>query len=529
MNKSVYILILIFINISFRLSAQTAIPDSEIADTSGMERDLSAISANIGLFPDSILRELKCIKVKYFGFDPNGFADTTKLRAGILVVSSAVEEDLIHIFKELQELRFPIAKVVPINKYGLNADTTGWNDGASMEDNNTSAFNYRYITLSTELSPHAFGTAIDFNPLFNPYEKYHHDGKFVEPAHAFYDLSRPGTIADGRIVGIFDKRGWVWGGRWNNPVDYQHFDLRKDRGRKHYLMKHSGLKDRFRYGEKDNSLIIYASVTDKKMEKPEISVLESERKTFAAMMDALSADSCYSAWQSGKKDSLIGSKDFKSSSDPKQRLKGLNVAIYMENDSLMHYWNRFTAQKLKNLLLEQGARVDFLSDSDNNKGNYQLAIGIGLGNRNMYDTENALTADFQLLYVPGAYLANDLNSISERMHFLNLLLSDDLPESIKLAQKIQTSIQDRTALYPVSRQLPGPNLLESDCIKSDVDGIYCRNISQFNYFACPQVFVSAFSIQNQSDMENWLQPKNGFLNCEKLAEAVFNGILGYCE
>jgi hypothetical protein len=529
MTKSIYFLILIFINISLRLSAQTAIPDSDMTDTTGMERDLSAISANIGLFPDSIRRELKSIKVKYFGFDPNGVADTTKLRTGILVVSTSVEDDLIHIFKELEELRFPIAKVVPINKYGLNADTTGWNDGASMEDNNTSAFNYRYITLSTELSPHAFGSAIDFNPLFNPYEKYHHDGKFVEPAHAFYDLSRPGTIADGRIVGLFDKRGWVWGGRWNNPVDYQHFDLRKDRGRKHYLMKHSGLKDRFRYGEKDNSLIIYASVEDKKMERPEISVLESERKTFAAMMDALSADSCYSAWQSGKKDSLIGVKNFRSSSDPKLRLKGLNVAIYMENDSLMRYWNRFTAQKLKNLLLEQGAHVDFLTDSDKNKGNYQLAIGIGLGNRHMYSTEKALTADFQLLYVPGAYNANDLNSISDRMHFLNLLLSDDLPESIKLAQKIQTSILDRTALYPVSRQLPGPNLLETDCIKSDYDGIYCRNIAGFKHFACPQVFVSAYSLSNSEQRDIWLQPKKGFLHCEKLAEAVFNGILGYCE
>lgn len=76
--------------------------------------------------------------------------------------------DVQAIFAGLRRDTFPIAKVVPINRYGLNADTTGWNDAASMADNNTSAFNYRSKSISSAPSKHAMGVAIDINPLFNP-------------------------------------------------------------------------------------------------------------------------------------------------------------------------------------------------------------------------------------------------------------------------------------------------------------------------------------------------------------------------
>jgi hypothetical protein len=521
---------------NLQLTAQDIKKDSQLQDTIGISSDLKIIAQKLGPLPDSIYRDLTTLKVRYYGFTTSGATDTTTIREGILVLGQKAAEDLKNIFEELLQMRFPIAKVIPINRYGLNADTTGWNDAASMEDNNCSAFNYRYITHSTELSPHAFGTAIDFNPLFNPYEKYAYDGKFVEPADAFYDKSRPGTILDDRVVGLFDKRGWVWGGRWNNPVDYQHFDLRMGRGRKHYLMKHSALKDWFRYGEKDNSIAIYASVAAKKMEQIEILLTETERSRFSAQLRVLGADSCYKIW-TNKKDTTVGELPmslpaFDSLKNDKKmgRLSGLVVAVYPDNDSLMACWNRYAAAKLEKMLQAEGATVHRLSHyAPENHSNYHLAIGIGIGNRNMYLNGQAAEDDFQVIYVPGAYKFNDLEAAASRFHFLQLLVSDDLPKSVQLAACMQEKIKQKMGLKPVSRQLRGPNFLETDCIKTDIDGVYCRNSPLLNRLACPQVFVSPYSLNKTTQCDNWLQPKTAFSNCEKLAEACFEGILEYIE
>lgn len=53
-----------------------------------------------------------------------------------------------------------------------------------MSDNNSSAFNFRYISYSTKLSKHALGLAVDINTLYNPYVKYVDGRRNVEPANA---------------------------------------------------------------------------------------------------------------------------------------------------------------------------------------------------------------------------------------------------------------------------------------------------------------------------------------------------------
>ena len=73
-------------------------------------------------------------------------------------------------------------------------------------------------------SNHAFGAAIDVNPLYNPYVS----GDFVDPAAAaaYVDRAdiRPGMIADGdAAVVAFAEAGWIWGGHWAGAKDYQHF------------------------------------------------------------------------------------------------------------------------------------------------------------------------------------------------------------------------------------------------------------------------------------------------------------------
>ena len=122
------------------------------------------------------------------------------------------------LFKELYDVKYPIYQMKLVDEYDAS-------DFKSIEANNTSAFNYRYIENTTTLSKHAYGMAIDINPIENPYvfngnvehkssEEYINRSKF-----------KIGMItSDDDCVKIFKKYGWTWGGDWINPKDYQHFE-----------------------------------------------------------------------------------------------------------------------------------------------------------------------------------------------------------------------------------------------------------------------------------------------------------------
>ncbi len=157
--------------------------------------------------PSSIISELRLLEVEYYSFDD-------KLHRGQVLVNKKVEKDIIAIFSLIKELKFPIAKVIPAVKYD-------WDDEASMNDNNTVAFNYRKVKGSKVLSAHSYGMAIDINPIQNPHVK----GKVIQPPNAKYDSKVRGTILkDSELVKEFIKRGWQWGGRWKSSKDYQHFE-----------------------------------------------------------------------------------------------------------------------------------------------------------------------------------------------------------------------------------------------------------------------------------------------------------------
>ena len=157
--------------------------------------------------PEEICATLALVPVSYRSFDE-------RLHEGQLLIHQDLAEEVIDIFRELLALSFPIAKVLPLSRYG-------WDDEASMQDNNSAAFNYRTIACTDRLSNHARGLAIDINPLLNPYTQY--DGKVV-PEGARYDSSVPGTLVAGSpAVEVFTSRGWDWGGLWTDAPDFQHF------------------------------------------------------------------------------------------------------------------------------------------------------------------------------------------------------------------------------------------------------------------------------------------------------------------
>src|SRR5262245_10343616 len=148
--------------------------------------------------------------MSYWGFDG-------KPHRGGLVVSAGSASDVVKVFGRLYAARFPIRRMRPIAAYDGS-------DELSMAADNTSAFNCRYAVAPgpRRWSVHAYGQAIDVNPVENPYL----EGGRVRPragtAYTDRSRSRPG-MAEGTLVRAFLAVGWSWGGRWSATPDYQHF------------------------------------------------------------------------------------------------------------------------------------------------------------------------------------------------------------------------------------------------------------------------------------------------------------------
>jgi D-alanyl-D-alanine dipeptidase len=158
------------------------------------------------------IAELRLVTVNHWNF-------AGEVVMGRIIVHEDVAVEVAELFRGLYNLRFPIERMKLIDAYGGS-------DAKSMEDNNTSSFNCRFVTGKKGVfSKHSYGRAIDINPRINPYVK----GKHFEPtnAGAFLDRTQdvPGILRAGdEAVVSFEKAGWTWGGDWKSLKDYQHFE-----------------------------------------------------------------------------------------------------------------------------------------------------------------------------------------------------------------------------------------------------------------------------------------------------------------
>ena len=159
------------------------------------------------------LSDLRLITLPYRGFDGRD-------HTGRLIANRDAAAALVAAFRRLYAARFPIRRMEPVDRYGGD-------DYRSIEADNTSSFNCRNATGSTRWSNHAYGRAIDVNPIENPYVS---GGTTSHPASRVYlDRARHlrGTAYQGgALVEAFRSVGWGWGGTWSGSVrDYQHFSV----------------------------------------------------------------------------------------------------------------------------------------------------------------------------------------------------------------------------------------------------------------------------------------------------------------
>lgn len=157
------------------------------------------------------LDALRLITLTHWGF-------TGEVRSGELVVHADHATAVVEVFRVLFDERFPIEQVRLVDEFGGD-------DDRSMAANNTSAFNCRLATGSQRWSEHAYGRAIDINPVQNPFVT--RSGAVLPPegaTHTRRDAATPGLItADGPAVAAFRAVAWKWGGDWSTGKDYQHF------------------------------------------------------------------------------------------------------------------------------------------------------------------------------------------------------------------------------------------------------------------------------------------------------------------
>ena len=157
------------------------------------------------------LSHLRYLRIRHWTY-------SGRTHVGELVVHEDVVAEMRLVFSRLYRDRFPIARMQLVDDYGGD-------DNRSMAANNTSAFNCRRTTGGTSWSAHAYGTALDVNPVQNPYVR----GSTVLPeaARSYLDRSRwqLGMIREGdAFVRAVDAIGWQWGGRWQSLKDYQHIN-----------------------------------------------------------------------------------------------------------------------------------------------------------------------------------------------------------------------------------------------------------------------------------------------------------------
>ncbi len=155
--------------------------------------------------------DLRLVRAGYIGFD-------SRPHTGRIVVHRDVAADVLTVLRRLYAARFPIRRMVPVDAYGGS-------DFRSIEADNTSAFNCRYVDGTTRWSEHAYGRAIDLNPIENPY--------VTTAGTTSHAASRPFlrrapyrqgmAVEGGAVVRAFADVGWSWGGRWSGARDYQHF------------------------------------------------------------------------------------------------------------------------------------------------------------------------------------------------------------------------------------------------------------------------------------------------------------------
>jgi hypothetical protein len=143
---------------------------------------------------------------------------------GQLVVNKRAARPLVRAFGRLYRLYFPIRHLALDDAYGSAAERPADGDvSGSFECREAAASPCTRADTTGSWSMHAYGLAVDLNPVENPYVGC---GETRDPrARRYRDRSRHRRgMVTRQVVAAFASIGWGWGGSWSgNTKDYMHF------------------------------------------------------------------------------------------------------------------------------------------------------------------------------------------------------------------------------------------------------------------------------------------------------------------
>ena len=212
MKRQLCITLLFVLPAASFVAGAAAMPAAFRATTSpltpALRARMSGVSWHLGC--PVPLRNLRLLTLSYRGFDGRS-------HTGRLIVNRSVAARTVAVFRRLYRADFPIRRMQLVDVYGGS-------DFRSIEADNSSAFNCRGVPGAGSWSEHAYGRAIDVNPLENPEVR---QGVVSPPGGRKYtnrSKQAKGMIHSGdAAVRAFESVGWHWGGYWHSLKDYQHF------------------------------------------------------------------------------------------------------------------------------------------------------------------------------------------------------------------------------------------------------------------------------------------------------------------
>ena len=135
---------------------------------------------------------------------------------GSIIVHRDVAARVQNIFLTLFRWRYRIMAMAP-----MSVNMPGETDMGIV----TAGYNCRPVGGTDVWSEHAFGTAVDINPLQNPMVR----NGGVSPAGGAFYLNRDryliGMVHAEGAARAFTQNGYFWGGQWRSLKDYMHFSV----------------------------------------------------------------------------------------------------------------------------------------------------------------------------------------------------------------------------------------------------------------------------------------------------------------
>lgn len=173
--------------------------------------------------------------------------------------------------------------------------------------------------------------------------------------------------------------------------------------------------------------------------------------------------------------------------------------------------------------LELAKRVELIN---NFKPDYAVVIHYNVDETNK-DWNKTTDKNYNMCFVGGAFMRNDLVNKEKRFEFLRLLITDDLEKSIGISSSVIKSFESELKV-PTATVRDAKYIIEG-CLPTQANGVYCRNLQLTRYIHAPIVYGETLYQDNFNECKLLSAETDKTKNkrVQQVAEAYFKGILDY--